>query len=198
MAALPHPPLVFRCLVLFVFDAFCFGRPSTCSGPIFGCCFAPFFQVVSFFLLPARRDIFLLPRHDLFEERVGFGGKLAALANYGAVGVEEEGERDAGEGKEGRDGAGPVDAEVCVHLGGEEGEGGTEEGAQDRVGGEDGGGEDGVGVDEVVHHGEEDEDLVGMEVLANTVFLAVGKAALAIPKPNGAPAMMLTIQWMEG
>lgn len=50
-----------------------------------------------------------------------------------------------------------MDAELVVHLRGEEGEGGAEEGAQHAVGGEHAGGVDGVRVDEVVGDAEEDE-----------------------------------------
>ena len=74
------------------------------------------------------------------------------------VAIEQEGKRHADEGEKGGDGAGPVDAETVVHAGGEKGERGAEEGAQDAVGGEDAGGVDGVRVDEVVGDAQEDED----------------------------------------
>lgn len=56
---------------------------------------------------------------DLLHEGFGLGGVFALFADGGAVFVEEEGEGETGEGEEGGDGRGPVDAEGSVHLGGE-------------------------------------------------------------------------------
>ena len=77
--------------------------------------------------------------------------ELALHADLRAVPVEQDGEGHARQGEEGRDAAGPVDAEVVEHVRREEREGGAEEGPQHRVGGQHGGGEDDVRVDQVVH-----------------------------------------------
>jgi len=95
---------------------------------------------------------------QLAHERVGLSGEFAFSADRWAVLVEEERKRDARDGQEGRDRRRPVDAQVLVHVGGEQGEGGAEQGPQDRVCSQDGRGEDGVRVDQVVHDTEEDED----------------------------------------
>ena len=56
---------------------------------------------------------------DLAHELVRFGGVLALCPDLGTVLVEQEWERDAGNGQEGRDGGRPVDAQVVVHVAGE-------------------------------------------------------------------------------
>ena len=81
-------------------------------------------------------DGFALGAHPLEDSR-SFGGKLALHADSLAVLVEQEGEGHAGKRQEGRDGAGPVVAQIFVHVGGEEGECSTKQGSKDRVGGKD-------------------------------------------------------------
>lgn len=88
-------------------------------------------------------DILVLGAHAL-EDCGSLCGELAPHADSLAVLVEQEGERHAGEGQEGRDGAGPVDAEVLVHVRREERECSAKEGTQNRVCGQDRGSEDDV------------------------------------------------------
>lgn len=78
----------------------------------------------------------VLGAHAL-EDGGSLGGKLAPHADALAILVEEEREGHASQGEEGGDGAGPVDAEIFVHVGGEEGESGAKERSEDRVGSED-------------------------------------------------------------
>jgi len=51
-----------------------------------------------------------------------------------------------------------MDTKRIVHVGCEEGEGGSEARTEDTVGGKDGGCENGVGVNQVVHNRQEYED----------------------------------------
>ena len=97
-------------------------------------------------------------RHHLCERLRRLRSVLAPRPDQVAILPEDEGERHASEREEGRDGRGPVNAEVGIHVSGEERESGAEERAEDRVGGQHGGGEDGVRIDQVAHETEEDHD----------------------------------------
>lgn len=71
----------------------------------------------------------------------GHGGKRAAAADLGALVVEEDGHGDQDGGDAAQQRAGVLDAHAVEHVGGEEGEAGAGEGAEERVGGDGGGGE---------------------------------------------------------
>lgn len=90
-----------------------------------------------------RLVLVLLGAH-LGEHVGGLGGVLAPHADLVTIAVEEEGEGHTRDSQERRERAGPVDAQVVVHVGGEEGERGAKERTQDRVGSKNGGGEDDV------------------------------------------------------
>lgn len=81
---------------------------------------------------------------DALEDLGGLGGKLALGADAVTVLPEEEGEGKAGHSQEGGDGAGPLVAEIVVHVGGEERECRTKERSKDRVGGQNRGGKDDI------------------------------------------------------
>lgn len=108
-------------------------------------------------------------RHHFGDDLVGLFAVLALVANAGAVDVEEEWERQAGQGQEAWHSGTPVHAEVAAtrisvrctrpdkqiravhsleHLSGEKREGGAEERTQDTVAGQHRGGKDAVCVDE--------------------------------------------------
>ena len=75
--------------------------------------------------------------HDLLQHVGRLGRVLALGADLFAVAVEEEGKGDTGDSQEGGYRAGPVDAEVLVHVGRKERESSAKEGTEDRVGGQD-------------------------------------------------------------
>lgn len=99
-----------------------------------------------------------LALNHALHEGLRLSGELALGADLVAVLVKQEGEGNADQGKEGWDGRGPVNAEVVVHVGGEQRESSTEQRSEHGVGGQDGGGEDSVSVNQVVEDTKEDEN----------------------------------------
>lgn len=81
---------------------------------------------------------------DVLHHASRLGRVLALGTNPFAITIEEEGEGDARYGQEGWNRAGPVDAEVLVHVGREQREDSAKERTEHRVGGQDRGGVDEV------------------------------------------------------
>lgn len=74
---------------------------------------------------------------DFLQYSSSFRSILALGTDLVAVLPEQVRERNAGHGQEGGDGTGPMNAEVCVHVGGEQRERGTEQRTENRIGSED-------------------------------------------------------------
>jgi hypothetical protein len=109
-SATPHS-CSYQIICLFV----CIDTPEQVSNSIFHVLILP---------LQLHRRLLLLLRHHLHHltQLIRFPTKLGLYSDLGAVQVEQDRQGRTREGEERDEGRGPVDAEVVVHLGGEQGE----------------------------------------------------------------------------
>jgi hypothetical protein len=125
-----------------------------------GPCLAPITTALARLLLLRLiivTPVLMLSRFDLLHDLHCLSRELALLSNLWAILVEQERERNAHQREKRRNGRGPVDTKVLIHVAREQRERGTEERPQNRVGSQHRRGVDRVRVYQVVHDGNEDE-----------------------------------------